>query len=147
MKYSNKKPPASDRGFESSFISRLPAIEIEQVIAKLMKILVLLIVLSAPCYSQDLYSQLNYIRAQKGLPMLERSTKLENQSKRWLFSIRNTPGLVHTSRNVNEVLCETQANALDAWMSSKAHRQMLLDPKYKKIGFARRGNRYCGRLK
>lgn len=118
----------------------------ERNTTKIMKILTLILLLiPSVAFTQDFYAQVNQVRESKGLPALTQDAKLQRQCAQWLKHISKYPGLVH-DQNVNEVLCEN-VDPFEAWMASKAHRAILLNGKFKKIGFVKRGNRYCARLK
>lgn len=109
-------------------------------------ILSILLTISLSAFSQnEYYFQLNMIREQNGLAPLVVDHKLERKSSKWLKHISRYPGLPH-DKNVNEVMCENTYNPVDSWLKSRAHKKLIMSPKFTKIGMAWLGNRYCARL-
>ena len=146
--YKNQNPRRATGGLRVQFIHGCLPMKSERNTTKIMKKLAfILLLIPSATFAQDFYAQLNHVRLSNGLPPLERSAKLEKESKSWLKYISRYPGIVHSQKNVTEVLCDTPDNPVNDWLSSKGHRALLLSAKYKKIGFARRGNRYCARLR
>lgn len=120
-----------------------------------MKIFLLLLI-AINCLAQDkeyeaelqnqFYIELNIIRAEHNISPLEVDHNLEKKSKQWLKKMhKNYLGLAHEHDGNAEVLARGY-DCLKQWLNSPAHRKIILDRRYKKIGVAFNINDSCAKL-
>lgn len=96
--------------------------------------------------TQQVYRELNEIRAKKGKKPLLVSVTLEQKSQKWLEKMPSGR-LIHDQWAIDAEVLTAAEDCIRAWMESPTHRKIIMSRRYKEIGIAYLDGAWCARLR
>lgn len=93
----------------------------------------------------DFYDRLNEYRKKRLLKPLKVDEQLVTEAKLWTIKVDGK--VIHDRKTSRAEVITNGLDPLESWMSSKAHRKIIMGRKYRYIGFYQFNGVACARLK